>query len=170
MNTHLLELTPEQMKLAEAYANEHNNGSLVLWHKLSEAYKAALLQANSDDVAKDAERLKFISMNCALINHKGTAGKEEENLTSLREVIDLAMIAAAPKAYANSEWIKHDGGEMPVPGEALVEVRYRNGSETISMKANELDWEHQPKMLPSVDIVEYRLSKPTINEGVDKHE
>lgn len=52
-------------------------------------------------------------------------------------------------------WIKWNGGECPVPGNRIVQVRYRSGS-TDTDFAKSFYWHHFTTE-PHSNIVEYRL-------------
>ena len=56
----------------------------------------------------------------------------------------------------NNEWIKWDGGECPVDGDAEVNIRLRDGSEYI-LPAGKLVWV-RIKQPSENDIIAYRLS------------
>ena len=60
-----------------------------------------------------------------------------------------------------SEWIEHNGNEMPVPGETLVDVKYRDGRKFFRVKALLLIW--KPRKLSKFDIIEYRISEEKNN-------
>lgn len=64
-------------------------------------------------------------------------------------------------ALAASEgWIEWDGGECPVEGEVIVEVKFNGHSEPYKNSAASLDWHH---VWTSSNIIAYRLHKPDIN-------
>lgn len=54
-----------------------------------------------------------------------------------------------------SEWIEWRGGGCPVDEAALVDIKFRNGTEAGQECAGDLSWDHGPY---SHDIVAYRLS------------
>ena len=54
-------------------------------------------------------------------------------------------------------WIKHDGGPMPVPGDAVLDVRLRCGEVTEGWPANDYDWSE----LGGQTIVEYAIVTPS---------
>ena len=58
-----------------------------------------------------------------------------------------------------NEWIEWKGGERPVPADALVEYRLRDGS-VDRQRADDLSWRHPVPVVP-YDIVAYRLVTPT---------
>jgi hypothetical protein len=62
-----------------------------------------------------------------------------------------------------SEWIEHDGGGMPVPGDTHVEVKFRDG-DILTGQAGYWDSEGDDgtnwrfvKSDPDFDIVAYRI-------------
>ena len=57
-----------------------------------------------------------------------------------------------------SEWIEWAGGECPVPSHSMIEVRCRNGTESLQDTAENFDfhWHHLPHGL---DIIAYRMVK-----------
>ena len=57
--------------------------------------------------------------------------------------------------------MSHRGGQCPVPPETKVDVRYRNGMVTESIKARERRWEAWRELGDSDwDIVAWRMAKP----------
>lgn len=60
-----------------------------------------------------------------------------------------------------NEWIEHDGGECPVDGETLVDVKLKDGAILLITKASDLRWKWvtEPYMNKYNDIIAYRLSK-----------
>lgn len=69
-----------------------------------------------------------------------------------------------------SDWIVHDGKEMPVEKETLVGVRMRDGSETpagMSFAASGWNWRWEEETAPeahrAADIMAYRVQ--TSEEG-----
>lgn len=64
----------------------------------------------------------------------------------------------------NGEWIEHDGKGMPVDGETMVQVRYRDGLEGSILRADFLDDENPARsnwwyseVGPYEDITHYRI-------------
>lgn len=56
-----------------------------------------------------------------------------------------------------SDWIEHDGKEMPVPGDTVVDVRFRDGTEMHDTYPCMSDsWKH---IWGDADIIAYRLSE-----------
>lgn len=66
-----------------------------------------------------------------------------------------------------SDWIDHDGKEMPVDGAALVGVRMRDGTETpagMFFPASGWKWRWEDEAAPEAnkagDIIAYRIQEP----------
>lgn len=68
-----------------------------------------------------------------------------------------ALSAGAGEATAPPQWIKHDGGPMPVAEGTPLLVRYRTGAEAEAMAGSSYaeDWAHSGHPM---DIVAYRLA------------
>lgn len=58
---------------------------------------------------------------------------------------------------ADLKWIKHDGGPMPVPGDAIIDVKLRGGGITTGWLASHYEWGE----LGSQTIVEYAIAEPS---------
>ena len=56
-----------------------------------------------------------------------------------------------------SEWIEWNGGECPVAGDTLVEVRFQDGTHSKARKAAIWSWKHD---FVNSDIVAYRIVEP----------
>lgn len=67
----------------------------------------------------------------------------------------FALMRGEPKADADG-WVEWPGGDMPVDGETLVDVRFKGGRETFEISAIAWVWEHNHY---PYDIIAYRLSK-----------
>lgn len=68
------------------------------------------------------------------------------------------MTAPTPGAVLDADgWIEWHGGENPV-GDALVEIRLRNGC-TTTETASGFPWDHD-ETTPYADIIAYRLARP----------
>ena len=59
----------------------------------------------------------------------------------------------------NNGWIEWKGGECPVDGETLVEVRFSNGTEDNKEYANYWSWVYSIQSL-NHNIIAYRIVKP----------
>lgn len=73
-----------------------------------------------------------------------------------------------------SEYIDHDGGEMPVALGTIIDIKYRNGDENLHVAAgvqnnaggskwmfNAYWWLHEKEEPNDYDIVSYRLHEAT---------
>ncbi len=66
-----------------------------------------------------------------------------------------------------NEWIKHDGGECPVPPDARVDVRYCNGGDsatyldTVACLGMKKGWIWEKKECQAWEISHYRLVRTT---------
>ena len=79
---------------------------------------------------------------------------------ALDEVLDAfdAMLAASPQG--EGDWITHDGGPNPVPGE-MVEVRFKDGctGEPLDSECYGWGWHPDPDTAPAYDIIAYRVTE-----------
>ena len=68
----------------------------------------------------------------------------------------------AALAAKNEGWIEWSGGECPVSDNAVVDVRYRDGSIHKAQRADSYEWEHGYAhfVTTSAEINAYRLHKP----------
>lgn len=67
-------------------------------------------------------------------------------------------------------WIKHDGGPMPVPGDTIVEVLLRcetfNNFESDHREADEWDWTHSNNATYEYDITHYAIVGDVVADDV----
>ena len=58
----------------------------------------------------------------------------------------------------SDKWIEWNGGEMPVPGDTVVEVKFSGDqTEVERLKADSLDWRHKYTF---ANIIAYRIAQP----------
>lgn len=76
-----------------------------------------------------------------------------------------SALAASKSVVGHDGWIQWAGGECPVDGDAIVEVKFRNPSQYQfnNDRAVDFNWSHDGF---GGDIIAYRLRKPTKSEQV----
>lgn len=128
---------------------------------LSEA-KAGLAAAQAE-IARLRGALQA-AVDCGMV--PSASAKDGAAFRGLRQVnvadqirAALAETAATPAsapAPADDGWIAWEGGECPVAGETMVEIRYRNGDIDGPDEAGEWDWDCRYRF---ADIVAYRIAE-----------
>lgn len=85
-------------------------------------------------------------------------------LTNIRHSMTPTQERAA--VVADNEWTQHDGGERPIDGDAIVNVRLRTGFEyqaearRLLWKYGSPIWENYGERIPAeYEIVSYQLVK-----------
>lgn len=71
-------------------------------------------------------------------------------------ISELEARVAALEGVTDDGWITWTGGECPVEGNVVVQVRYRSGAECTYYAANSCKWDHAGT---SGDIIAYRVVK-----------
>lgn len=66
----------------------------------------------------------------------------------------------------SQEWIEWNGGEMPVPGNTLVEVAFHNGARIERDCASSWYWIHHGC---STDIIAYRIVPKTVTRWLFRY-
>lgn len=90
---------------------------------------------------------------CYLLSHDDVSFLADDYTTAIitREQYEAALAAK------NEGWFEWGGGECPVDADALVDVRYRDMSETDGDSAGQLYWGFDNE---TDDIIAYRLHQP----------
>lgn len=76
---------------------------------------------------------------------------------------DLISEYTEPAAEQNDGWIEWSGGECPVPGDTLVEVRFFDYAPLNGIARN-YRWKHKHTPAGGSDIIAYRVIEPAAND------
>lgn len=70
------------------------------------------------------------------------------------QALEIALPILEQQERGDGEWIDWRGGECPVDGNKIVDIKLRDGEEVHGDKADILDWHHYGV---SDDIIAYRI-------------
>lgn len=152
------------MKIHVAHLDPHN-GDQSMIHDMS---RASLLQkitawarenhpdknlAADDDVIDflNNETEDYVFIDTIDIHDAYTAAE-----THAAQIVWEAILDCYDLPLKENDWIKWDGGSIPVPDDALVEVRFRLGTTETRPRADAWNWGRGPD-IGVYEIVSYRM-------------
>ncbi|MBK59414.1 MAG: hypothetical protein CML01_11495 [Pseudomonas sp.] len=128
------------------------------------------LRRDWQDIADSAaRRLQMMDEDIANAKRALCADREfgQQNTLDYRDPrtvagVDVSFETEKHMSFAPEQkegaWVEWNGGSIPVLGSVFVDVRMRNGNESIRVEADEWLWGHSETGDDCGDIVAYRLS------------